>query len=155
MQYRIDYAITDIDSVLQRYEVLRPEDAGLEKELKEIQGNKPRKKKRGYAALDSYELNELEIENLKKIRDVFYESAVKFFKTEDINQWTAELDALKGEDPDFKTDDDRGLKNDLSLEAFLSIIYGSGYVMARAVVNGEAEKLKAFSDRYPVRIIDV
>lgn len=121
MIYRVDNVVQDLDKLIQKYG--SKEEAKLEAELNAI---------RGWA--NAKIENPKEIKKIKEIRKRFYDNAKSFFGTADISRWTVELNELKGEDPKFKEEDNRGCKNKLAYEAFLAIIYGSGYIMTRAVV---------------------
>ena len=94
---------------------------------------------------------------MKKVRKLFYDRARAFFGTDDISRWNIEMDALDGADLSFKEEDKRDCKNKLSKEAFLALIYGSGYVMARAVVvDGKLPQLEQGLDgKYVTRTINV
>ena len=120
MIYRVDNVVRDLDKVVQEY---KSGEAQLESELKKVRGWQN-------AEITSPQ----EVKGVKKARKLFYDQAHAFFGTDDISRWTAEIDALDGADPSFKENDKRGCKNKLSKEAFLALIYGSGYVMARVVV---------------------
>ena len=144
MIYRVDGVITDLDKAVQEYE---SGEAQLEAELKAV--------RKGWE--NAQPTSTEDVEKLRQVRKMFYDPASAFFGIDNIARWTAELDALDGVDANFHPKDDRGLKNELAHEAFLSIIYGSGYVMARAVVpDGKLPELEQKLDgKYVRRTIDV
>ena len=139
MIYRVDNTLRYLDNVIDGYK----------------NGDEQLELTCGWGNIDL--ISQRDVDKIRNIRKRYYEKASAFFRTGDIEQWTAELDSLKKEDSNFQPDDDIGQTNLFAQEAFLAIKYFSGYVMTRAVVEkGRLPELEERIDKqYMSRIIDI
>lgn len=141
--YRADYAIPDLDIVIQKYE-----------DRKFRLGKKTRIRKLWRDARPTFK----DIEKFKRLRREIYNPTVAFFETSNIKEWTKQFKALNNVDTNFHVGDNNEVKNEFAYRAFLLMDHGNpGYLMTRAAIaKGKRKKLeKSLDGKYVMKIITI